>query len=191
MAYRGAGLLIATATEQGWEVLLGKRSIKPFFGYWSIPGGAREKADLCFQDTACRETTEEICHLREVEEYFRAWLAEDFCRSQMPEHRLLTPCLFEWHTFLLVLSERVPPERFSVPNSERFSVPNYEFSAIDWFPVKRLPNLTHPGVALSAHHFGLSGQCPPFIDAPLATLRMAGIVAWERFLGEDSPQEFT
>lgn len=180
MVYRGAGLLIACKVADGWEVLLGKRKIKPFFGYWSIPGGERETTDTCSQDNACRETAEEICHYRRVEEYFRAWLAENFDRRQMPEHSLLTPYLSEWHTFLLVLSDRVPPERFSVPN--------HEFSTIDWFPVKRLPNPTHPGVALSAHHFGLTGPRPPFIETPLATLRMAGILAWERLLGEGSGQ---
>ena len=181
MAYRGAGLLIACKVADGWEVLLGKRKIKPFFGYWSIPGGGRETKDSCFLDTACRETKEEICHDQRLEEYLRPWLAEDFDRSQMPEHTLLTPYLSEWHTFLLALSGRVPPKRFSVPN--------YEFSAIDWFPVKRLQNPTHPGVALSAHHFDRAALALLPIGAPLATLRMAGILARERLLGEGPDRE--
>lgn len=185
MAYQGAGLLIATRTEKGWEVLLGKRRRTPFRGYWSIPGGKHEMNDSCFQDTACRETAEEICDHKPVEEYFRDCLKDDFDRSQMPAHRHLIPFLSEWHTFLLVLSERVPPGRFSVPN--------YEFSTIDWFPLKRPPNPTHPGVLLSARgrHFGLSDPRPLFIYEPLATLRMASILAQERLLGSGSDQRDT
>jgi 8-oxo-dGTP pyrophosphatase MutT (NUDIX family) len=145
--YRGAGVLVACRGPAGYEVLLGRRRIRPFRGYWSIPGGRREARDRTFVEAALRELSEELCGDQPVERFLAEHLPAGFAAPALPEHSHRTPYLSEWHTFLLVLTSKIDPARLSVPN--------HEFSAADWFPVEKLPDPSHPGVALSAAHFRL------------------------------------
>ncbi len=80
--YHGAGLLLWMRDEQGKpNVLLGKRSIEPGKGKWSIPGGKWDpKKDIDtdgnpdYLKTALRETEEEIkLVISENEDFLKIW----------------------------------------------------------------------------------------------------------------------
>jgi 8-oxo-dGTP pyrophosphatase MutT (NUDIX family) len=147
--YRGAGLLIVCRRERGVEVLLGKRRISPFFGYWSTPGGRTEGWDRDARETALREAEEELCGLLRgsFEQVFGPWLPAGFDRCKLPAQDHRTPYGNPWVTCLLQLDGPVPLETLSVPNDE--------FSAVGWFPVAALPRPTHACVQPSLRYFGL------------------------------------
>jgi 8-oxo-dGTP pyrophosphatase MutT (NUDIX family) len=148
MTYQGAGVLIVhRSSAGGWEVLLGERRIRPFQGWWSIPGGRKERHDIDFRTAALRETAEELCHHRPVPHFFGDCLPQPFDLFGLAEHVHWTPLRNEWHTFLLPLTARVEPARLSVPNAE--------FDRAAWWPVTHLPERTHPGVLDSVRYFGL------------------------------------
>ena len=43
--YKGAGIALFQKQDNDYTILLGKRTIKPNKGKWSIPGGGFEKTD--------------------------------------------------------------------------------------------------------------------------------------------------
>ena len=57
--YKGAGIALFQKQDNDYTILLGKRTIKPNKGKWSIPGGGFEKNDNFFFETAIREFREE------------------------------------------------------------------------------------------------------------------------------------
>lgn len=57
--YKGAGIALFKKQNNDYAILLGKRTIKPNKGKWSIPGGRFEKSDNFFFETAIREFREE------------------------------------------------------------------------------------------------------------------------------------
>lgn len=57
--YKGAGIALLKKQNNDYAILLGKRTIKPNKGKWSIPGGKFEKNDNFFFETAIREFREE------------------------------------------------------------------------------------------------------------------------------------
>lgn len=57
--YKGAGIALLKKQNNDYAILLGKRTIKPNKGKWSIPGGKFEKNDNFFFETAIRELRKE------------------------------------------------------------------------------------------------------------------------------------
>ena len=57
--YKGAGIALFQKQNNDYAILLGKRTIKPNKGKWSIPGGGFEKTDNSLFETAIRELREE------------------------------------------------------------------------------------------------------------------------------------
>lgn len=57
--YKGAGIALFKKTSEGYSILLGKRTINPGKGKWSIFGGKSETFDKTPFETAKREFTEE------------------------------------------------------------------------------------------------------------------------------------
>ncbi len=147
--YWGAGLLIVCRRDWGHEVLLGKRAIAPFLGYWSTPGGRCEWPDLNACATALRETEEELCgwFRGSFDRVFGPWLPTNFDRDNLPIQDHCTPYGNPWATCLLQLAGPVPLDALAVPNEE--------FSAVGWFPVEELPSPVHACVEPSLRHFGL------------------------------------
>jgi ADP-ribose pyrophosphatase YjhB (NUDIX family) len=121
--YYGAGLLLWMRDEQGMlNVLLGKRSIEPGKGKWSIPGGKwDDKKDIDthgnpdYLKTALRETKEEIKFIINHDETFiHLW------NSQIP--------FFHYSVYA-----------YQLPDRRKFNH-NHEFSEIGWFAVDALPS---------------------------------------------------
>lgn len=122
--YYGAGLLLWTQNEQEKKfVLLGKRSIHPGKGKWSIPGGRwsekkdsyDENGEPYYLKTALRETEEELSLLiKKDDNIIHLW------RSR---------CLpfFHFVVYAHQLSEQVTIIHFQ------------EFSELKWFPAEDLP----------------------------------------------------
>ena len=57
--YKEAGIALFKKQNNDYAILLGKRTIKPNKGKWSIPGGEFEKSDNFFFETSIREFREE------------------------------------------------------------------------------------------------------------------------------------
>ena len=98
-----------------YAILLGKRTIKPNKGKWSIPGGGFEKTDNSLFETAIRELREET--------------GINLSNSVNEKKAIICsfhyPC-FEWKTFMFeVASDFHVPERFC-----------YEFSEIKFISLK-------------------------------------------------------
>lgn len=107
--YRGAGIALVS----DGRILMGKRSSKPFYGTWCVPGGGREKTDKDDLETAVRELGEET--------------GIDFA-SSFPEAncictwKLRLP-FFSWKTFFYA----VPPEK-----AQKLVLVPSEFSELEW-----------------------------------------------------------
>ena len=137
--YQGAGILFLKKINGQIYISLGKRTINPQKGFWSIPGGKMSHSDnrdflLC----AWRETKEEYFHKR----------PDEFSRisniNYIKESRFTVPFIFEYRTFLVDLSD-IDIKFYH----------NWEFSLVDWFELRNLPEKTHPGVRYSLQMFGL------------------------------------
>ena len=111
-SYSGAGVFLIREKNGGYEVLLGKRSIKRGFCKWSIPGGGKEKRDSTFRDCAFRELKEEtginLDHMR---------------------HKVLGRCIkvipfFHWQTYFVLLKENDP------------ELMPHEFFKLEWVRLK-------------------------------------------------------
>jgi hypothetical protein len=148
MAYRGAGLLIASQGPEGWQVLLGRRVVAPFFGTWIVPGGQRAKTDADFRAAALRTAAEVLAGRHKLEDALRPFLPPDFDAAAMPEHKHVAPTGSRWHTFLMALAAPVDPATLLVA---------YPYSGAAWFPVAGLPTPTHEVTVLALAHFGLNG----------------------------------
>jgi 8-oxo-dGTP pyrophosphatase MutT (NUDIX family) len=108
--------------EQGkLNVLLGKRSIEPGKGKWSIPGGKwDDKKDIDthgdpdYLKTALRETEEEIgLVISGNEDFLKIWKSHiPFFHYIVYSHQVSTPKTFAH---------------------------NHEFSEVRWFPIDSLP----------------------------------------------------
>ncbi|MBK5201855.1 MAG: NUDIX hydrolase [Spirochaetaceae bacterium] len=122
--YHGAGILIWTVDEQdNIMVFLGKRSINPAKGKWSIPGGGwDEKKDLYnhkgkpnYLKTALRETSEEIYYsIEDINQVANLW------KIHIP--------YFNFEVYSLNISKQ-----------RNFNC-NFEFSEMKWFLIDSLPS---------------------------------------------------
>ncbi|AEV30156.1 ADP-ribose pyrophosphatase [Sphaerochaeta pleomorpha str. Grapes] len=121
--YHGAGVLLwAKDEDDKMVILLGKRSINPEKGKWSIPGGGWDLRKDSFDDkghpnylkTAIKETNEEL-----------HFLIEDVT-SIVPIWRIHIPAFH-----FAVYSFQLP--------SQRIFHHNYEFFETKWFPAEALP----------------------------------------------------
>ena len=121
--YHGAGILFWTDDDNGQlSVLLGKRSINPGKGKWSIPGGGWSRSMDGYDKhnrpnylkAAIRETHEEISfRIKSPEDLDPLW------RCHIPYFH------FEVYSYYL-------------PMQTKFTHIE-EFLEVDWFPVKDLP----------------------------------------------------
>lgn len=102
--YKGAGIALFQKQDNDYAILLGKRTIKPNKGKWSIPSGGFEKTDNSLFETAIRELQQE--KVKPIFEKFHSWLlekqqtAEILSSSKTAEANGLNPedylrCLFE------------------------------------------------------------------------------------------------
>jgi 8-oxo-dGTP pyrophosphatase MutT (NUDIX family) len=122
-AYHGAGILIWTKDKQNnILILLGKRSINPSRGKWSIPGGKCDKKDGVFDKTnkpdylttAIRETKEELYYEIENKEN-----VESLWKINIP--------FFHFKVY-----------SYQLPQQKCFNH-NYEFNEVQWFNIRELP----------------------------------------------------
>lgn len=133
--YRGAGVLLACTGRDGVDrVLLGKRTIRPFEGRWTVPGGEREGRDGMGREgdlrAAVRELGEELGGYRPIRDRFPEWSFDE--RASWA----LTLPFFRFRVFLCRIDE--------VPAG--WPVMNHEFSEVEWFPVDSLPPPLHIGM---------------------------------------------
>jgi len=115
--YKGAGIALFKKQNNDYAILLGKRTIKPNKGKWSIPGGRFEKSDNFFFETAIRE--------------FREETGINLSNSVNEKNAIICsfhyPC-FEWKTFMFeVDSDFHVPETFC-----------YEFSEMRFISLKEI-----------------------------------------------------
>lgn len=113
--YKGAGIALFQKQDNDYVILLGKRTIKPDKGKWSIPGGRFEKTDNSLFETAIRELREETgidLSLTEKDAVI--------CSFHYP--------FFEWKTFMYEVDSY-----FLAPK-----ILGYEFSEIRFIPLKEI-----------------------------------------------------
>ena len=105
--YKGAGIALFQKQDNDYAILLGKRTIKPNKGKWSIPGGGFEKTDNSLFETAIRELREETgINLSSTTEK-----APIICSFHYP--------FFKWITFMFEVDSNFHvPERFCYEFSE-------------------------------------------------------------------------
>lgn len=116
--YKGAGIALfrkADKADGGYEIFLGKRSIRQDFGKWSVPGGGFEKWDQDLLRCAEREFLEETgCPLPQAVNLGRV------CYNFL---------LFKWTTFIFLTEDPMNHTRAS------------EFSVLKWVPLAELDKL--------------------------------------------------
>ena len=115
--YKGAGIALFQKRNDVYAILLGKRTISPQKGKWSIPGGGFEKDDTSLYKTALREFKEEtgidltgMVHEKDAV----------ICSFKYP--------FFEWKTFMFKIDSL-----FSAPK-----IFSYEFSEMNFVLLKDL-----------------------------------------------------
>ena len=114
--YKGAGIALFQKQDNDYTILLGKRTIKPNKGKWSIPGGGFEKTDNSLFETAIRELREETgINLSSTTKKDPV-----ICGFHYP--------FFKWITFMFEVDAN-----FHVP--ERFC---YEFSEMRFISLKEI-----------------------------------------------------
>ena len=101
--YRGAGIFFAHKTRH-WEILLFRRAISPYKGYWSVLGG-KSKSNEEFRETACREASEEAFQGVRLEDYLKKYLSSDFDMSKVPEEIYSSWFFYKWRNYLVKLAE--------------------------------------------------------------------------------------
>lgn len=120
--YHGAGLLLWTKEDHNIFVVLGKRSINPGRGKWSIPGGKWDREDDSYDKngkpnylrTALRETKEEISLvIKENDNIVLLW------SSLIP--------IFHFNVYSQQLDNRIAFNHIE------------EFLEVNWFSVDALP----------------------------------------------------
>ena len=113
--YRGSGIALVC----DGRILMGKRSVKPFFGTWCVPGGGREKSDRDAFATAVRELREETGI--DFEASFPD--AQYICRWS-----LILP-FFSWRTWFYSVSPK---------EAEKLVLKPCEFSELEWVFISEL-----------------------------------------------------
>lgn len=113
--YKGAGIALFQKQDNDYAILLGKRTIKPNKGKWSIPGGGFEKTDNSLFETAIRELREETGIELSLTEKDAV-----ICSFHYP--------FFEWKTFMYEVDSY-----FLAPK-----ILGYEFSEIRFIPLKEI-----------------------------------------------------
>lgn len=114
--YKGAGIALFKKQNNDYAILLGKRTIKPNKGKWSIPGGGFEKTDISLFETAIRELREETGINLSITTEKDAVI----CSFKYP--------FFEWKTFMFeVDSDYTVPKSFC-----------YEFSEMRFISLKEI-----------------------------------------------------
>ena len=116
--YKGAGIALFKKTSDGYSVLLGKRTIKPNKGKWSIFGGRTESYDNTPYETAKREFREE------------SYMDLDSLNAKLIGTCNFNLPFFKWTTFLYEVDYS-----FSIP--VRFSS---EFSELRFIALKKIKN---------------------------------------------------
>lgn len=129
LPYNGAGLALTWESPEGeLYVALGKRSINPYKGTWSFPGGRKEPKDASFRITAAREFAEETSVNPTIE--------------IQPSH--LRPIFTR---FFIVYNWRTFEHRITDSHKPALGFGSHqEFSQIRWFSTKDLPKPLHWGV---------------------------------------------
>ena len=113
--YKGAGIALFKKNSDVYCILLGKRTINPDKGKWSIFDGKREPFDKSSFETAKREFKEE-CALS-----FSSIKTKSFgeCKFNLP--------FFKWTTFIFEVSESFRiPKHFGFKFSELHFIPTNE-----------------------------------------------------------------
>lgn len=113
--YKGAGIALFQKQNNEYAILLGKRTIKPDKGKWSIPGGKFEQTDSSFFETAIREFWEETGIKLSSNEKDAV-----ICSFHYP--------FFEWKTFMYDVDSC-----FHAPK-----ILGYEFSEMRFIPLKEI-----------------------------------------------------
>ena len=147
----GAGLMIVYPAGDRGRVLLGRRNIHPFRGHWTFPGGGSKPGEPLWQ-CAIRETEEEICGKRSLEDVFGdAYEGGASMREPGEPWRLHIPLVMRWETHALVLAR--PP---ALDRLKR----NREFTDVAAFPFDALPRPLHFGVTRALSFFQKRGIVP-------------------------------
>ena len=148
--FHGAGVLPAYQRPDGtWEVLLFRRAIHPDRGSWSVLGGRMEQGETP-AEAALREAAEEAFSSRDPRTFLDRLtnaLPPAFDIASCRVRRVFVPGIFSYHTFLVPLTSRVPPESFR-PDA-------YECDGYDWFPAAALPPQSHREVVATVRYFHL------------------------------------
>lgn len=131
--YKGAGIALFQKQDNDYAILLGKRTIKPNKGKWSIPGGGFEKTDNSLFETAIRELREETgINIFDIVIEKKAIV----CSFNYP--------FFEWETFMFEVDSN-----FHVP--ETFC---YEFSEMRFISLNEIHQYELAfGVRKEINHF--------------------------------------
>lgn len=112
--YFGAGIALFRKSINGYEIFLGKRSIKRGYGKWSIPGGGYEGRDGSFNRCANREFQEEIGRL--------------VPNGEVLGIKCFNYPFFHWRTFIIFTSDNMEGCRLS------------EFSEAKWICLSEIHN---------------------------------------------------
>lgn len=136
--FKGAGILYWKKENEKILISLGKRTVNPHKGYWSVPGGKKEVYDRDFYECGKREAKEEYFYNMESE------FSKTVDLSFSKECPIFIPFLFEYHTFWV-----------DVTGKDLNFSPNWEFEKIEWFETEHLPEKTHIGVYYALFFYGL------------------------------------
>jgi 8-oxo-dGTP pyrophosphatase MutT (NUDIX family) len=127
---QGASLLLYADTVD--KILLIQRNIDPLYGYWDIPGGARDDGES-FKDCALREFSEELCGGKNVFTLLQPYIELKGENPKLTSFWLYY-CPFRrkrcWKIYILHLREIAPVNLFN---------PNFEVKQCNWFKINRLP----------------------------------------------------
>ncbi len=115
-SYQGAGIAMFYNGNNGYEILLGKRSVLKDYGKWSIPGGAKERYDSTFEGAAKREFYEET-----------GVRISDISCCKLDGLTINFP-FFKWETYFYITKEK------------NLSFNPREFSELKWVNIKNLKN---------------------------------------------------
>jgi 8-oxo-dGTP pyrophosphatase MutT (NUDIX family) len=139
---RAAGLLILNAQGQALFVQRGPGSDYPQM--WAFPGGRRE-GDESAEETAIRETAEEVGHTFKKED-LKFWVRS--CRPQ-ENSTLVTP----------PTNEDVDFTTFLVKNAADFTpLLNEEHTAYAWADINTPPAPLHPGCSIALRRFTMDDE---------------------------------
>jgi 8-oxo-dGTP pyrophosphatase MutT (NUDIX family) len=140
VGYKGAGVVFTAPDEDGQtRILLGQRTLRPYAGYWSLPGGGMDEKDGGdFRACAAREAFEETVGLTKLKDFQRRFEQR---LASSAEYRVRMPLCFDYRSFVIPLTQ-IPDLRLW-PNTESWSG---EFRRFGWFKPDRLPPRLHPFV---------------------------------------------